>query len=178
MYVGSLSFILYCQFCLLVECLPYPSHGEVHKVLHRWLGRIGLYFSLLGALFGLITIWFERKIVVGQAIGLSNLGVGQTYFTIKSYKTIRAVLEYRKLNFGGSYPPPTEEQRKEEVKLNGKHKGAAINLWVFCLGPVWIRIPQLFGASANSNLIFLSLIFTTPFAMGAVRTIGKGSFWW
>ena len=170
------SFII--SFVCLWNVFHTPSHGEMYKVIHRWLGRVGLIFSIFGALFGLIAVWFVRKVDMGQSIGLSILAIGQVYWTIKSYLTIRRVLEYRKLNFGGIHSVPTEEQRHEEVELIGKHKQAAINLWVFCLAPVWIRVPRLFGLSANSNLMFLTLLFTTPFAMGAERTTGKGSFWW
>lgn len=164
------------SFACLWNFFHTPSHGQTYRVIHRWVGRIGLVSSIIGAVFGIITAWFERKVDFGLAIGLTVLAFMQTYYTIASYITIRAAIQKRRMNELAS-TPTTEEQKEEEEKLIGKHKDAVVRLWITCIAPAWFRIPQIFGASADSPMMFLAFLFTTPFVLGARSAINRGSFW-
>ena len=64
----------------------------------------------------------------------------------------------------------------KEFKLVRMYMEVNIDLKMFCLAPSLFLVPQLFGAaSADSNLMFLALLFTTLFAMGAEYIILKNS---
>lgn len=161
------------SFVCLWNIFHTPSHGPRYKVIHRWLGRIGMVASLIGASFGLLTAWFERFTDYGGAIGLSVLGIYQSVYTYYTYTNIRNAIKKRESH--GQFP--TEEQKQEEMDLIDKHKQAAMGLWVCCLAPAWFRIPQLFGYSYDSPLQFIALVFTTPFFLGAYYASKRGSFW-
>ena len=159
------------SFVCLWNVFHTPSHGTVYKNVHRWLGRIGLIASLFGAVFGFITAWFERKVELGQRLGLSIIGVFQIYWTIQSYRTIR-----EKVNLIGDVS--SKEYQDKETEIVEKHREAVLNLWVYCLAPAWIRVPQILGASPDSPLIFLTLLFTWPFAFGVDSAFRRGRFWY
>lgn len=159
------------SFACLWNVFHTPSHGDMYKNVHRWVGRIGLIASLFGAVFGFFVAWVERKIPSGQAIGLTILGIGQIYWTIMSYRTIRKIKDL----VGDD--PSSEEYQEKEKEIIGNHKMAVLNLWVFCLTPAWIRFPQIFGASANSPLLFLPFLIASPFFSGAKSALDRGKFW-
>ena len=148
-----------------------PSHGEIYKKIHRLLGRIGLVASLFGAVFGWLTAWVERDVEMGQRIGLSFLGVGQIYFTVLSFTTIR-----KKRYLVGD--PSTKEYQDKEAEIINSHKDAVLTLWVFCLAPAWIRFPQILGASADSPLQYIGFVVTTPFVIGVTSALRNGNFWY
>lgn len=189
--IGSVIISLAC----LWNIFHTPSHGNIYTILHRWIGRVGLVSSVVGAFFGFIVAWFERKIDTGQAIALTILGGCQIWWTFESYRTIRVVLDERTKNLHPSNhhennglqqehslatnttTTTNNEQKVKEELLISKHKEAVVNLWMFCLAPAWLRVPQFFGASADSNLMFIGLVFTIPFAIGTLGAIERGSFW-
>lgn len=168
-FIGSCIISFVCLWNLFHT----PSHGPRYKVVHRWLGRIGLIASVFGATFGLLTTWFERFDSYGSSIGLSVLGLYQLFFTYLSYKTIRGAIKKRDLN--GKFP--TEEQQQEVNDLIDNHKKAVIGLWMCCLAPAWFRVPQLFGASADSPLQFIALVVVQPFYFAFYYATKRGSFW-
>ena len=159
------------SFVCLWNVFHTPSHGEVYKHVHRWLGRIGLIASVFGAVFGFITAWFERKVDVGQGLGLTFLGALQIYWTVISYRTIR-----EKVNLMGDVS--SKEYQDNVTEIVEKHKEAVLNLWVCCLAPAWFRVPQFFGASPDSPLMFLALLFTSPFFFGVDSALRRGRFWY
>merc|ERR1712196_268382 len=137
----------------LVNIFHTPSHGPRYCVFHRWLGRVGVVASFVGVAFGIITAWWERYSpeTQGLSIGLTILGVLQTYFTIAGFWHVRKAVALR-------YRDTTDKDLfKKHIDA---HKFNMIGLWMACLGPAWFRIPQMLGASASSPLMFLGLIPT------------------
>ena len=129
--------------------------------------------SLLGAVFGFITTWFERFGDVGSSIGLTFLGVFQVAYTLRGFYAIRKALQKRaEAKLAG-----IQTQTQEEKEWIEKHRNYMMGLWLFCLTPAWFRIPELLGAGPNTSYMFLALFFTTPFANGYIRATESGSFW-
>merc|ERR1712038_1030479 len=116
--------------------------------------------------FGWIAVLL-RDTPIGVGIALAILGFFQAYWTIRSYRTIRM-----KKDLVGD--ASTEEYKAKEQEIVDKHREAVLNLWIYCLAPAWFRIPQLFGASEGSPLMFLGLIFTTPFFWGVASATKNG----
>ena len=82
----------------------------------------------------------------GQGTALTYLAVMQIFVTIMGYRAIRKAKQYS---------PDKESEADERKKYIENHRWYMIFLWVCCLAPAWFRVPQVFGASANSNLMFL-----------------------
>lgn len=166
---------LVCSATISLVCLwnvfHTPSHGEIYKKIHRLLGRVGLIASLFGAVFGWLTAWVERDIEMGQKVALSIIGAFQTYWTVESYRTIR-----KKRYLVGD--PSTEEYQDKQAEIIKSHREAVLRLWIFCLAPAWIRFPQILGAPADSSLIYIAFLFTTPFVLGAESALKNGNFWY
>ena len=175
---GAISFI--CLFNIFHT----PSQGPKYCVFHRWLGRVGIIVSVVAALTGIIVAWWERYTpgLIGQSIALSFLAVMQIFVTVKGYIVIRTAKQYPSSKESGVAvsaesvaPLDSAEERKKWIE---KHRYWMLFLWVCCLGPAWFRVPGVFfGASPNSNWMFIALIPTNFWIPLYLRALEKKSFW-
>lgn len=166
---------LICAFLISFICLfnifHTPSQGPKYCVFHRWVGRVlGIIISILCAFAGIITAWWERYVpgYNGQGIALTYLAVMQAVVTIMGYRAIRKAKQFS---------PAKESEAEERKKHIENHRWYMLFLWVCCLAPAWFRIPQAFGASADSNLMFLAMIPANFWLPLYLRAVERKSFW-
>jgi len=173
------------SFVCLINIFHTPSHGPTYKVVHRWLGRVGLVASILASIFGFITTWFERFVSYGMSIGLSILAVQQIIYTFLGYASIRTAIkkqrELKEIQMNSDYVELTEEEQMKEREVKEyveMHKFFMAGLWVCCLAPAWFRIPWIVAnVPINGPVITISIVATTPFVYAFLNATEKKRMW-
>jgi len=169
-FITHLTCACAISFICLFNIFHTPSQGPKYCVFHRWVGRVGIIVSVIAAVTGIIVAWWERFVPgeYGQGAALTYLAVMQAFVTIKGYMAIRKAKQYS---------PEKGSEAEERKKHIENHRWYMIFLWICCLTPGWFRIPQAFGASPDSNLMFLAMIPANMWLPLYLRAYERKSFW-
>ena len=127
-----------CLACAINIYASPNTYKPKNKILHTYIGRIGVISSVIGMSAGLhriYSLYKETKEINGQMIGLSVAGISQIYCTIKLAYNIKKAKELQLIE------NKSDEIKNKIKKYYSNHIEFAHMLYFgSCIGPFWVRI--------------------------------------
>ena len=124
--------------CCMNHVQPPQSYTSKYRYLHTYIGRIGVIASFTGVTAGLIrlyAIYKESGKISNQILGLTSVGLIQSYWTFKLAVSIRKAKEL----WQNKDKPDSDLVKKSKQYLSDHKRYSTLLFYGACLGPFWTR---------------------------------------